>query len=114
MLTLSWTRLEPGIRTPDLQAGIEARTHDPLWMLARQWQFGEFRAEDAGTPIALGDTPEGAAYRAIAERISEALRAGVLLKHMYMKMSLSVSTPPVRAMSQRPVESSSAARCSAP
>ncbi len=51
MLTLSWTRLEPGIRTPDLQAGIEARTHDPLWLLGRQWQVGEFRAEDGGTPI---------------------------------------------------------------
>ena len=33
-------------------------------------------SSDAGTPIALGDTPEGAAYRAIADRISEALRAG--------------------------------------
>nr|WP_050803761.1 Mrp/NBP35 family ATP-binding protein [Citromicrobium sp. JLT1363] len=33
-------------------------------------------ASDAGTPIALGDTPEGAAYRAIADRISEALRTG--------------------------------------
>lgn len=31
-------------------------------------------SSDAGTPIALGDTPEGAAYRAIADRISEALR----------------------------------------
>ncbi|MEN8914826.1 MAG: Mrp/NBP35 family ATP-binding protein [Alteriqipengyuania sp.] len=33
-------------------------------------------ASDAGTPIALGDTPEGAAYRAIADRIYEALRTG--------------------------------------
>ena len=24
---------------------------DPLWMLTRQWQMGEFQAEDAGTPI---------------------------------------------------------------
>ena len=29
-------------------------------------------------------------------------RAGVLLKHMYMKMSLNVSTPPVTTTSQRP------------
>ncbi|MEL7686776.1 Mrp/NBP35 family ATP-binding protein [Citromicrobium bathyomarinum] len=33
-------------------------------------------SSDAGTPIALGDTPEGAAYRAIADRISEALGTG--------------------------------------
>ncbi len=25
--------------------------HDPLWLLARQWQVGEFQGEDAGTPI---------------------------------------------------------------
>lgn len=35
-------------------------------------------ASDAGTPIALGDTPEGAAYRAIADRIYEADRKSVV------------------------------------
>jgi hypothetical protein len=24
--------------------------HDPLWLLTRQWQFGEFAAQDAGSP----------------------------------------------------------------
>ena len=28
-----------------------ARVHDPLWLLARQWQVGEFQGEDAGTPV---------------------------------------------------------------
>jgi len=37
-------------------------------------------------------------------------RAGVLLKHMNMKMSLKVSTPPVMTTSERPAESSAAAR----
>ena len=37
-------------------------------------------------------------------------RAGVLLKHMNMKISLNVSIPPVTTMSLRPVQSSSAAR----
>ncbi|MBX5460698.1 MAG: hypothetical protein IRZ28_06350 [Steroidobacteraceae bacterium] len=27
--------------------------HDPLWFLARQWQFGEFEGEDAGTPLTV-------------------------------------------------------------
>ncbi len=40
--------------------------------------------------------------------------AGVLLKHMYMKMSLKVSMPPVTTMSDVPVASSMAARCRAP
>jgi hypothetical protein len=48
-----WMRLEPRSRSNDLAAGIQARTADPLWMLARQWQTGEFDAEDAGSPIAV-------------------------------------------------------------
>ena len=39
--------------------------------------------------------------------------AGVLLKHMYIKMSLNVSRPPVTARSQRPAASSSRARLTA-
>jgi hypothetical protein len=47
----SWTRLEPRVRRSDPAVGLEARLHDPLWMLARQWQVGEFTAEDAGSPL---------------------------------------------------------------
>jgi hypothetical protein len=45
-------RLEPGYRTPDqdVEPGLAARVHDPLWLLTRQWQFGEFAAQDAGSP----------------------------------------------------------------
>jgi hypothetical protein len=46
-----WNRVEPRCRAVDLNQGLEARTHDPLWMLARQWQVGEFEARDAGSPI---------------------------------------------------------------
>src|SRR5690606_33722647 len=47
----SWTRLEPRARRDDPAAGLEARVRDPLWLLARQWQLGEFTAEDAGSPL---------------------------------------------------------------
>ena len=47
----SWTRLEPRVRSTGTQQGLQAQVHDPLWLLARQWQMGEFQAEDAGTPI---------------------------------------------------------------
>src|SRR5437867_8718135 len=47
----SWTRLEPGTRNETMAGSLQARIHDPLWLLARQWQFGEFQGEDAGTPI---------------------------------------------------------------
>jgi hypothetical protein len=30
---------------------LEARTHDPFWFLARQWQLGEMSGDDAGSPI---------------------------------------------------------------
>jgi hypothetical protein len=30
---------------------VGARLLDPLWLLARQWQMGEFQAVDAGTPV---------------------------------------------------------------
>lgn len=47
----SWTRLEPRARNPSL-AGAEARLGDPLWLLGRQWQLGELKGEDAGSPAA--------------------------------------------------------------
>ena len=30
--------------------GLQARIYDPLWLLARQWQIGEFQGEDNGSP----------------------------------------------------------------
>jgi hypothetical protein len=30
---------------------LQARIYDPLWLLARQWQLGEFQGEDNGSPI---------------------------------------------------------------
>jgi hypothetical protein len=43
-------RLEPYPRSHGIEDGLAARIHDPLWMLTRQWQFGEFKAEDAASP----------------------------------------------------------------
>jgi hypothetical protein len=47
----TWTRVEPRARAGDMRPAIEAQLHDPLWSLARQWQFGEFLGDDAGSPI---------------------------------------------------------------
>ena len=43
----SWTRLEPQCTDADIGTSSSARVFDPLWMLTRQWQMGEFQAEDA-------------------------------------------------------------------
>jgi hypothetical protein len=47
----SWTRLEPRSRDAEMNTSLQARIYDPLWLLARQWQLGEFQGEDNGSPI---------------------------------------------------------------
>ena len=49
----SLTRIEPSIADGTPTYGVEARIHDPLWFLLRQWQFGEFVGEDAGAPVTV-------------------------------------------------------------
>lgn len=49
--TTVWQRLEPVTRTVEYDRALQARVHDPLWLLARQWQFGELEGEDAGSPV---------------------------------------------------------------
>ncbi|MFT5824283.1 MAG: hypothetical protein ACI8ZM_005549 [Crocinitomix sp.] len=48
---LSWNRLEPRPRTEDFDRTLKAEIRDPLWMMTRQWQFGELQAEDAGSAL---------------------------------------------------------------
>jgi hypothetical protein len=47
----TWTRIEPKPRDATLSRTLQAQVRDPLWMLARQWQVGEFMGEDAGSPV---------------------------------------------------------------
>jgi hypothetical protein len=47
----AWTRLEPHPREGSLQRSLQAQVRDPVWMLARQWQLGEFHGTDAGSPV---------------------------------------------------------------
>ncbi|HET6542458.1 MAG TPA: hypothetical protein VFG46_18330 [Chryseolinea sp.] len=46
-------RLEGRSRDANNESGLEMRIADPLWMLGRQWQFGEFKGEDNGSPITV-------------------------------------------------------------
>lgn len=50
---MSWERLESAAVDPQLDEGLEARVGDPAWLLARQWQTGEFRGEDAANPLLI-------------------------------------------------------------
>lgn len=46
-----WNRLEGRPRADKFDRALRAEVRDPLWMLTRQWQMGEFRGDDAGSPI---------------------------------------------------------------
>jgi hypothetical protein len=49
----TWTRLEPNPRQAVTAETLRARIYDPLWLLTRQWQLGEFLGEDNGSPVAV-------------------------------------------------------------
>ena len=48
---MMWDRLEARPRTNSLDRALRAEVRDPLWMLTKQWQMGEFRGSDAGSPV---------------------------------------------------------------
>ena len=66
----SWMRLEPRSRSAEMKTSLQARIYDPLWLLARQWQLGEFQGEDNGSPVI-------ASWRAETARLTRTL--GTLL-----------------------------------
>ena len=46
-----WNRLEGRPRTNNFDRALKAEIRDPLFMLTKQWQMGEFKGDDAGTPV---------------------------------------------------------------
>jgi hypothetical protein len=46
-----YNRLEGRPRTRAFDRSLRAEVRDPLWMLTRQWQTGEFEASDAGSAV---------------------------------------------------------------
>jgi hypothetical protein len=47
----AYNRIEARPRQEELDEAMAACIHDPLWMLARQYQFGEFQGEDTGSAV---------------------------------------------------------------
>src|SRR5262245_34821857 len=52
--------IEPRLFSADMQDGLQAQVHDPLWMVAQQWRFGELQADDAGSPAVVDLIAESA------------------------------------------------------
>jgi hypothetical protein len=74
----TWSRLETLPYTSNLQPGLQAQIADPLWLLARQWQFNELQGEDAGTPVDVrvdGERAPLARYSLGAQAMDSAKRA---------------------------------------
>jgi len=46
-----WNRLEGRPRTHHFDRALKGEVRDALWMLTKQWQMGEFKADDAGSPV---------------------------------------------------------------
>ncbi|NJN28608.1 MAG: hypothetical protein HC819_22830 [Cyclobacteriaceae bacterium] len=69
-----WNRLESRPRTDNFDRALKAEVRDALWMLTRQWQMGEFRGDDAGSPIFSKihvDTTRITRYRADAKVVQD-------------------------------------------
>jgi len=49
----TWNRLEARPRTVAFDRALRAEVRDALWMLTKQWQMGEFRGSDAGSPVSV-------------------------------------------------------------
>ena len=47
----TWNRLESRPRSQNFDRALHAEIRDALWMLTKQWQMGEFRGSDAGSPV---------------------------------------------------------------
>jgi hypothetical protein len=46
-----WNRVEGRPRSRSFDRALRAEVRDALWMLTKQWQMGEFRGSDAGSPV---------------------------------------------------------------
>jgi hypothetical protein len=48
---MMWNRLEGRPRTHNFDKALKAEVRDALWMITKQWQMGEFKGDDAGSPV---------------------------------------------------------------
>jgi hypothetical protein len=83
---LAANRLEARPRSAEFNRALRAEVRDPTWLLARQWQLHEFRAEDRGTPasvrlvsreLPLGQLAVGSQAARAYDPLSQPLEAAV-------------------------------------
>ncbi|MGP4091954.1 hypothetical protein ACTWQJ_47435, partial [Streptomyces sp. KR55] len=99
----TWSRLEPHPVTPDLAPALAAPVADPLWLLHRQWAFGELHGEDAGSPIDVrltGDPAVLARYHP-GPLGPGASQVAVDYAHLDLPLEVAVEREPVRGTHPR-------------
>jgi hypothetical protein len=97
----------PLVLTPDTTSPTDAAATralavavlDPLWMLARQWQTGELRAEDAGSAVGLEISLETAPFEQVETPAGTAVDTGPA-----EPLQLVVDAEPVPPVADRPLE----------
>ncbi len=70
-MTLAWSRLEGRPRSNNFDRALKAEVRDAMWMLCKQWQMGEFRGEDAGSPVTAKLSASTAALNKYQARTSK-------------------------------------------
>ncbi len=85
----TWAKIVPRRDTADPAVGLAARVADPLWLMARQYQFGEFNGDDGAAPVQVkvqatwtpitrwlpGDTPSAPAAGLPYDRLHQPLES---------------------------------------
>jgi hypothetical protein len=90
----TWTRIEPQTRNAEMKTSVQARIHDPLWLIARQWQVGEFQGEDSGTPIM-------ARLRADVSRLTRYFAGPIAANSQVRAPAFNAKTTPLETMVER-------------
>ena len=90
----SWMRLEPRSRNAEMNTSLQARIYDPLWLLARQWQLGEFQGEDNGSPVM-------ARWRGEAARLTRYHSGAIAPNTMVNAPSYDASRMPLETLVER-------------
>jgi hypothetical protein len=90
----TWTRIEPQTRNAEMKTSVQARIHDPLWLIARQWQVGEVQGEDSGTPIM-------ARLRADVSRLTRYFAGPIAANSQVRAPAFNAKTTPLETMVER-------------
>jgi hypothetical protein len=95
---IAYNRLSPRPRAENLNESLRAAVRDPLWMLTRQWQLGEFEGEDTGSPVSA---KIGYAHQSI-DRIKMGQQPAMKYDHLQQPLEVAVEKEGIHLDIRRP------------